>query len=322
MLKYADPSKPYNLTCDASGSCIGYILSQNNDKGTDKVIAYGGRSLRTNEKAYSITEREGLAVVEGIREFQTYLTGSVFTVITDHNALKFIKDDEGGSGRLARWALKLAGYEYEVKYKQGAANINADVLSRQYDDVTHEEAEKTSSVACQTEAEVMITPQIMRQPLLSHLTPYLRRVHSWIHSNNSLMFVLNLNEHLPSLTAIDIVTTDNPVGEDQLEIATDYNIKSLQQNAPITKGIYNYLATGTKKPAGYTDKSLNRYILRDGILYHKLFLGTDTQGEEVEHFRLVIPEFGSIKTTDLRHTILNHHLYPLPLHYGWIPSRL
>ena len=118
----------------------------------------------------------------------------------------------------------------------------------------------------------MITPQIMRQPLLSHLTPYLRRVHSWIHYNNSLMFVLNLNEHLPSLTAIDIVTTDNPVGEDQLEIATDYNIESLQQNAPITKGIYNYLATGTKKPTGYTDKSLNRYILEywniDGLSCH------------------------------------------------------
>ena len=310
MLKYAHPSKPYNLTCDASGSGIGYILSQNDDKGTDKVIAYGGRSLRTNEKAYSITEREGLAVVEGIREFQTYLTGSVFTVITDHKALKFIKDNEGGSGRLARWALELAGYDYEVKYKQGAANINADVLSRQYDDVTHEEVEKTSSVACQTEAEVMITPQIMSAaPTQSSDT--VPQTDAQLDTLQQLPDVCfepeSHNEHLPSLTAIDIVTTDNPVGEDQLEIATDYNIESLQQNAPITKGIYNYLATGTKKPAGYTDKSLNRYILRDGILYHKLFLGTDTQGEEVEHFRLVIPEFGSIKTTDLRHTILTHY---------------
>jgi len=34
------------------------------------------------------------------------------------------------TSRLARWRLKLAEYEYEVVYKAGKINVNADVLSR------------------------------------------------------------------------------------------------------------------------------------------------------------------------------------------------
>jgi len=34
------------------------------------------------------------------------------------------------TSRLARWRLKLAEYEYEVVYKAGKINVNADALSR------------------------------------------------------------------------------------------------------------------------------------------------------------------------------------------------
>jgi len=32
--------------------------------------------------------------------------------------------------RIFRWRLKLAGYEYDVVYKAGKTNVNADALSR------------------------------------------------------------------------------------------------------------------------------------------------------------------------------------------------
>lgn len=41
--------------------------------------------------------------------------------------LHSIKDP---TSRLVRWRLKLAEYEYEVKYKAGKTNVNADALSR------------------------------------------------------------------------------------------------------------------------------------------------------------------------------------------------
>ena len=53
--------KPFILTTDASGSGIGYILSQE-DGDKDVVICYGGRALRDAETRYSASEREMLAV--------------------------------------------------------------------------------------------------------------------------------------------------------------------------------------------------------------------------------------------------------------------
>ena len=34
------------------------------------------------------------------------------------------------SGRIQRWALLLAAYDYRIRYRQGKANANADALSR------------------------------------------------------------------------------------------------------------------------------------------------------------------------------------------------
>jgi len=49
------------------------ILSQVQQDGTERVIAYGSRSLQPNEKNYCATRLEMLALVEFIDEFRYYL---------------------------------------------------------------------------------------------------------------------------------------------------------------------------------------------------------------------------------------------------------
>ncbi|VDI68391.1 Hypothetical predicted protein [Mytilus galloprovincialis] len=66
VLSYPDMSKPFILTCDASGSAIGYILGQLDENGKESVISYSGRALRNNELNWTITEEECLAVLEEI----------------------------------------------------------------------------------------------------------------------------------------------------------------------------------------------------------------------------------------------------------------
>jgi hypothetical protein len=59
-----------------------------------------------------------------------YLEGYRFVVITDHQALTWLERIDNPSGRLARWAIELSQWDYEVKYRKGSENILADALSR------------------------------------------------------------------------------------------------------------------------------------------------------------------------------------------------
>lgn len=76
-------------------------------------------------------ERECLAVVKSIQHFDVYLSGVPFTVKTDHQCLRFMSTLKNQSGRLQRWGLQLQPYKFDVVYRPGSQNDNADGLSRQ-----------------------------------------------------------------------------------------------------------------------------------------------------------------------------------------------
>ena len=89
ILVYPDFNLPFLLATDASNDAIGMVLGQKQN-GREVVISYAGRKLNPAERNYSVTEREALAVVDGVRHFQTYLYGGQFTVLTDHNAVRWL----------------------------------------------------------------------------------------------------------------------------------------------------------------------------------------------------------------------------------------
>lgn len=130
VLAYPDNSKPFTLTTDASGTALGFVLGQFDDKGKERVIAFGGRSLNKFERNYSISERECLAIIEGIKSYHVYLADKPFIVFTDHSALKWLQSVKHDTGRLARWSILLQGYKFSVIHKKGKKNDVADALSR------------------------------------------------------------------------------------------------------------------------------------------------------------------------------------------------
>ena len=84
---------------------------------------------------YSQLDKEGLAIVYGVKRFHQFLFGWPFTIYTDHKPLIYLFDESclippQASARVQRWALTLSAYEYTVKYKPGKDHANADVFSR------------------------------------------------------------------------------------------------------------------------------------------------------------------------------------------------
>ena len=130
ILRYPQFDKEFVLSTDSSDFSIGYVLSQVHD-GKELPICYGGRALRNNELKWHITDKEGLALVEGIQHFRHYLANTKFTVFTDNVSVKYLQNIKDCQGRLGRWSLLLQGYTFEIKHKPGSKNYTADYLSRQ-----------------------------------------------------------------------------------------------------------------------------------------------------------------------------------------------
>ena len=129
ILQFPDFTRPFVITTDASGYAIGGVLSQG-EIGKDLPIAYTSRLLNNAEKNYSTIEKELLAIVYCVNHFRPYIYGRKFTLVTDHRPLVWIHSVTDPTSRLIRWRLKLAEYEYDVVYKPGKINDNADALSR------------------------------------------------------------------------------------------------------------------------------------------------------------------------------------------------
>ena len=109
-------NRSFLVQTDASNVGVGAVLSQDDATGHDKPVAYYSRKLLPRETRYSTKEKECLAVVEGIQHLSIYLTGTHFTVHTDHKCLQWMKDM---NGRLTRWSLLLQPYDFTVVHRAG-----------------------------------------------------------------------------------------------------------------------------------------------------------------------------------------------------------
>lgn len=138
ILAHADFNKPFILQCDASSVGVGAVLAQVDDEGNERPISFMSQKLNKAQRNYTTTELECLAVVLAVKKYRPYIEGHSFKVVTDHASLKWLMQQTDLSGRLARWALKLQGFDFVIEHRRGKDNIVPDALSRSFETVIEE----------------------------------------------------------------------------------------------------------------------------------------------------------------------------------------
>ena len=96
--------------------------------GKEYVVCYASRILKDSERFYSIAEREALAIIYAINLWGVYLCNK-FLVVTDAKALTYLKTVKSTNARLARWMIFLQEFDFDIKYRKGTENKNADCMS-------------------------------------------------------------------------------------------------------------------------------------------------------------------------------------------------
>ena len=109
---------------------MGAVRSQLTEEGVEHPICYASRSCDPAEQNYSSFDGECLAVVWATNHFRAYLFGNSFTLITDHEPLRWLMTTQKLTGKMARWSLLLQEYDFTVQHRAGVDNTNADCLSR------------------------------------------------------------------------------------------------------------------------------------------------------------------------------------------------
>lgn len=129
ILAYPDFAKEFIITCDASKTGCGAVLSQIHD-GEELPISFASRSFTKGESNKAPIEQELIAVHWAIKHFRPYIFNLKFLVRSDHKPLIYLYSLKDPHSRLARIRLDLEEYKFDLVHIKGKDNVVADALSR------------------------------------------------------------------------------------------------------------------------------------------------------------------------------------------------
>ena len=132
VLLAPDFDKYFKLAVDASDVGIGAVFLQEDNYGIDHPVCYFSKKFNKHQKNYSTIEKECLALILAIQQFEVYLTCSIspIVVFSDYNPLSFLHKLKNKNQRLLRWSLLLQEFNLDIRHIRGKDNIIPDALSR------------------------------------------------------------------------------------------------------------------------------------------------------------------------------------------------
>jgi hypothetical protein len=129
ILPHPDFSMLLKITTDASEVRLGAVLNQEKPEGK-VVIQFPSKRLPPPECRLIAAEREALAIIWACDVFRPYIIGTKFVLETDNQAVPYMTSGKP-TGELARWALKLQEFHFDINHRKGTCIAHVDALSRQ-----------------------------------------------------------------------------------------------------------------------------------------------------------------------------------------------
>ena len=104
---------------------VGVVLSQEG-----RAVAFYSEKLSEARKKWLTYELEFYTVFRALKHWEHYLIQREFVLFTDHQALKFINNQNNINRMHARWVSYIQKFSFSLKHKSRQQNKVADALSR------------------------------------------------------------------------------------------------------------------------------------------------------------------------------------------------
>ena len=224
------------IECDSSDYVNAGVLSQHDDNGVLRPVAFFSRRLSSAECNYEVYDKELLAIIRSFEEWRPELQGSAYPikVITDHKNLEYFSTTKLLSRRQARWSEFLSRFDFKITYRRGKLGAKPDALTRRSGDLP-----KEGDVGLEYQHQVVLKP------------------HNFELHNNNVPRVTEASQPEPEIA----VETD-PDDEKSLEelITIGY------ENDPLPNKVLVLLRNGIRHSR---DITLAECEDRNGRLYYK-----------------------------------------------------
>jgi hypothetical protein len=115
------PGKEITVETDASDHVSASLLSQYDDNGTLRPVAYFSKKHSPAECNYEIYDKELLTIIRSFEEWRPELEGAAhpIAVISDHENLEYFMSTKQLNRRQPRWAEYLSWFNFVIKYRPG-----------------------------------------------------------------------------------------------------------------------------------------------------------------------------------------------------------
>ncbi|XDG04636.1 hypothetical protein ABKA04_004251 [Annulohypoxylon sp. FPYF3050] len=139
VCKLPAPAKKKRMKTDSSNYALGGVLEQLEDDGKWHPVAYYSKALQGAELNYAIYDKELLAIIRCLEEWEPYLEGedTPIDIYSDHKNLTSFMTSGILSQRHERWLIFLSKFKINIHHIKGKENIQADLLSRRGDYDSH-----------------------------------------------------------------------------------------------------------------------------------------------------------------------------------------